>query len=222
MQCAATVVTKGTEEIAKQKASEEIAKPEAKERTKREAEARAKKEKEERAKKEVAAKVKQEAEAKVKQEAEARAKHVAEAEERAKQEAEERATLEVAAKVQQEAEARAKKLGEEKRADGSEEAHVAKNLNLIDEWTTADVIAFLEDLKLDEYNAAVAEHEVDGQMLQDLLVHDALGDLGIVTRLHVLKIKRAVADPDWRMAARRPAQAATLTPNSEASPVIFP
>ena len=113
-------------------------------------------------------------------------------------------------------------MGEEKRADGSEEAHVAKNLNLIDEWTTADVIGFFADLKLDEYNAAVAEHEVDGQMLQDLLVHDALGDLGIVTRLHVLKIKRAVADPDWRMAARLPAQAATLTPNSEASPVGFP
>jgi hypothetical protein len=59
-------------------------------------------------------------------------------------------------------------------------------------------------------------------MLQDLLLHDALGDLGIVTRLHVLKIKRAVADPDWRMAARRPALAATHTPNSEASPVIIP
>ena len=190
--------------------------------TKQAADSRAKNEVEERAKQEAEDRAKtQEAEDRAKtHEAEARAKQ--EVEERAKKEAEKRTKQEKEAKVKQGAEARAQKLGEEKRADGSEEAHVAKSLNLIDEWTTADVLGFFADLKLDEYNAAVAEHEVDGRMLQELLVQDALGDLGIATTLHVLKIKRAVADPDWRMAARRPAQAATHTPNSEASPVVFP
>ncbi len=60
------------------------------------------------------------------------------------------------------------------------------------EWSTDDVRAFFAELKLGEYDAALAENEVDGRMLQDLLGQDALHELGITSKLHVLRIKRGV------------------------------
>ncbi len=53
------------------------------------------------------------------------------------------------------------------------------------------MIAFFVELKLEEYTAAVAENEVDGHMLQELVVADGLSDLG-VTKLHAIQIKRAL------------------------------
>ena len=61
------------------------------------------------------------------------------------------------------------------------------------EWSVGDVCAFFTDQKLGEYNAAIAENEVDGALLLGLLARNALGDLGIVTTLHVLKIERGLA-----------------------------
>ncbi len=51
--------------------------------------------------------------------------------------------------------------------------------------------AFFTELKLQEYTAAVAENEVDGQTLQELVAADGLSDLG-VTKLHAIRIKRAL------------------------------
>ena len=61
------------------------------------------------------------------------------------------------------------------------------------EWSVGDVCAFFTEQKLGEYNAAIAENEVDGALLLGLLARNALGDLGIVTTLHVLKIERGLA-----------------------------
>ena len=51
--------------------------------------------------------------------------------------------------------------------------------------------AFFTELKLQGYAAAVAEYEVDGYTLQELVVADGLSDLG-VTKLHAIRIKRAL------------------------------
>jgi hypothetical protein len=59
------------------------------------------------------------------------------------------------------------------------------------DWTVGDVIAFFTELKLQGYAAAVAEYEVDGYTLQELVVADGLSDLG-VTKLHAIRIKRAL------------------------------
>ena len=60
------------------------------------------------------------------------------------------------------------------------------------EWSVGDVCAFFTDQKLGEYNAAIAENEVDGRMLQDLLAEDGLGELGIKSKIHLLRIKRGL------------------------------
>jgi hypothetical protein len=62
----------------------------------------------------------------------------------------------------------------------------------VHEWSTDDVRAFFAERKLGEYDAALAENEVDGRMLQDLLAQDALHELGITSKLHVLRIQRGV------------------------------
>ncbi len=62
---------------------------------------------------------------------------------------------------------------------------------LLRDWTVGDVSAFLTELKLQGYTAAVAENEVDGQTLEELVAADGLSDLG-VTKLHAIKIKRAL------------------------------
>ncbi len=51
--------------------------------------------------------------------------------------------------------------------------------------------AFFTELKLEAYTAAVAENEVDGHTLVELVEADGLSDLG-VTKLHAIKIKRAL------------------------------
>jgi hypothetical protein len=60
------------------------------------------------------------------------------------------------------------------------------------EWSVGDVCAFFTDQKLGEYNAAIAENEVDGRMLQDLQAEDGLGELGIKSKIHLLRIKRGL------------------------------
>ncbi len=54
-----------------------------------------------------------------------------------------------------------------------------------------DVSLFFTELNLEAYTAAVAENEVDGHTLQELVVTDGLSDLG-VTKPHAIKIKRAL------------------------------
>ncbi len=51
--------------------------------------------------------------------------------------------------------------------------------------------AFFTELKLEAYTAAVAESEVDGQTLLELVEADGLSDLG-VTDPHAIQIKRAL------------------------------
>ena len=58
-------------------------------------------------------------------------------------------------------------------------------------WTVADVAAFLADLRLEEYVAGVAENEVDGHTLLELVAVDGLSDLGVM-KLHAIRIKRAL------------------------------
>ncbi len=50
---------------------------------------------------------------------------------------------------------------------------------------------FFTELKLGQYTAAVAENEVDGHILEELVAADGLSDLG-VTKLDAIKIKRAL------------------------------
>ncbi len=66
------------------------------------------------------------------------------------------------------------------------------------EWSVGDVCAFFTEQKLGEYNAAIAENEVDGRMLQDLLAEDGLGELGIKSKIHLLRIKRGLEKAEDR------------------------
>jgi hypothetical protein len=59
------------------------------------------------------------------------------------------------------------------------------------DWTVGDVSAFFTEMKLEEHTAAVAENEVDGHILLELVEADGLSDLG-VTKLHAIRIKRAL------------------------------
>ena len=63
----------------------------------------------------------------------------------------------------------------------------------VHEWTVVDVCAFFSAQKLGEYNAAIAENEVDGNMLQQLAAQKGLDELGIKSKLHVIKIEAALA-----------------------------
>ncbi len=60
-------------------------------------------------------------------------------------------------------------------------------------WTVGDVCAFFSAQKLGEYTAAVAENEVDGNMLQQLAAQKGLDELGIKSKLHVIKIEAGLA-----------------------------
>jgi hypothetical protein len=55
------------------------------------------------------------------------------------------------------------------------------------------VSAFFAELKLEQYMAAIAENDIDGHMLEELVVADGLSDLG-VTKLHAIRIKRALKE----------------------------
>ncbi len=63
----------------------------------------------------------------------------------------------------------------------------------VHEWTVDDVCAFFSAQKLGEYNAAVAENEIDGNMLQQLAAQKGLDELGVKSKLHVIKIEAALA-----------------------------
>ncbi len=80
--------------------------------------------------------------------------------------------------------------------------------NPLREWTVADVGAFLADLRLDEYVGGVAENEVDGHTLLELVAVDGLSDLG-VTKLHAIRIKRALEKAAKDIARLTGAPAAT-------------
>ena len=60
------------------------------------------------------------------------------------------------------------------------------------DWAVGDVVAFFTELKLTDHTAAVAKHDIDGRTLQELLAADGLGELGITSKLHVLRIKHAL------------------------------
>ncbi len=146
---------------------------------------------------EEAAKKKAEAEqaAKKKAEEEAAAKKKAEAEEAAKKMEEEKAAAKVeveeAAKKKAEVEVAAKKKAEAA-AKAEKEAAGKQQKKAVREWTVDDVCTFFTELKLGEHTAAITENEVDGRMLQDLLAGDGLGDLGIKSMVHALRIKRGL------------------------------
>jgi hypothetical protein len=68
-------------------------------------------------------------------------------------------------------------------------AELATKKKAVRDWTIDDVCTFFTELKLCEYTAAIAENEVDGRMLQKLLAQKALDELGIKSKLHVIKIE---------------------------------
>ena len=62
----------------------------------------------------------------------------------------------------------------------------------VHQWTVDELCAFFAAQKLGEYNAAIEENGVDGRMLLDLIAEDALGELGIKSTVHKLRIKRGL------------------------------
>ena len=64
------------------------------------------------------------------------------------------------------------------------------------DWAVDDVVALFTELKLTDHTAAVAEENIDGRTLQELLAADGLGELGITSKLHVLRIKHALEKAD--------------------------
>ena len=62
----------------------------------------------------------------------------------------------------------------------------------VNQWTVDELCAFFTAQKLGEYNAAIEENGVDGRMLLDLIAEDALGELGINSTVHKLRIKRGL------------------------------
>ena len=105
--------------------------------------------------------------------------------------AKKKAGAEEAAKQKTEEEA-AKKEAEAVAKAGEEAATKLQKKKAVREWTVDGVCTFFTELKLGEYIAAITENEVDGRMLQDLLADDGLGDLGITSKVHALRIKRGL------------------------------
>jgi hypothetical protein len=62
----------------------------------------------------------------------------------------------------------------------------------VNQWTIDELCAFFTAQKLDVYIAAIEENGVDGRMLLDLIAEDALGELGITSTVHKLRIKRGL------------------------------
>ena len=62
----------------------------------------------------------------------------------------------------------------------------------MNQWTVDELCAFFAAQKLGEYNAAIEENGVDGRMLLDLIAEDALGELGIKSTVHKLRVKRGL------------------------------
>jgi hypothetical protein len=77
--------------------------------------------------------------------------------------------------------------------DAEEEAAATEQKKkAVREWTVDDVCTFFTELKLGEYIVAITENDVDGHTLLELLAVNALGELGIHSALHVIRIKRAL------------------------------
>jgi hypothetical protein len=62
----------------------------------------------------------------------------------------------------------------------------------VNQWTIEELCAFFAAQKLDVHIAAIKQNGVDGGMLLDLIAEDALGELGIKSTVHKLRIKRGL------------------------------
>jgi hypothetical protein len=74
----------------------------------------------------------------------------------------------------------------------------AKNVR---DWSIDDVLAFFTELELGEHNAAIAKNKVDGRTLQELLAENALDELGIKSKLHMIRIRRGLEKTTEDLAA---------------------
>ena len=83
-------------------------------------------------------------------------------------------------------------------ASAASNTETAATPRSVREWSVGDVCTFFTDQKLGEYNAAIAKNEVDGRMLQDLQAADGLGELGIKSKIHLLRIKRGLEKAEDR------------------------
>ena len=63
----------------------------------------------------------------------------------------------------------------------------------VHQWTVDDVCAFFAAQKLGEYNATIEENGVDGLLLEKAVERQALVDLGITNKFHVIKIEDGLA-----------------------------
>ena len=63
----------------------------------------------------------------------------------------------------------------------------------VNQWTVDDVCAFFTALKLDVYIATIEENGVDGLLLEKAVERQALVDLGITNKFHVIKIEDGLA-----------------------------
>ena len=79
-------------------------------------------------------------------------------------------------------------------ASAASNTETAATPRRVREWSVADVQAFFIGLELGEYNAAIKKEKVDGRMLQDLQAADGLGELGIKSKVHLLRIKHGLED----------------------------
>ena len=62
----------------------------------------------------------------------------------------------------------------------------------MNQWTIDELCAFFVAQELDVYIAAIKQEKVDGRMLLDLIAEDALGELGIKSTVHKLRVKRGL------------------------------
>jgi hypothetical protein len=62
----------------------------------------------------------------------------------------------------------------------------------VNQWTIEELCAFFVAQELDVYIAAIKREKVDGRMLLDLIAEDALGDIGIKSTVHKLRVKRGL------------------------------
>ncbi len=82
---------------------------------------------------------------------------------------------------------------------GTQPVAAAEKKTPVHQWTIDELCAFFTAQKLDVYIAAIEENGVDGRMLLDLIAEDALGELGITSTVHKLRIKRGLeAATDYR------------------------
>lgn len=69
--------------------------------------------------------------------------------------------------------------------------------NPIASWAVDDVVTFFTELKLKQYIKAIRTHEVSGPMLLEVEKDtEALGELGITSKLHVSKIRSSLRTLD--------------------------